>query len=65
MQLKSDQKNNFFTEIREYASKIGIDPDKEPHLLYIARDGLMQALPPNWAVWYVFLTYFLLYFYID
>ncbi|XP_063709582.1 centrosomal protein of 164 kDa [Culicoides brevitarsis] len=34
-------------EIRDYAIKIGIRPD-EPHLLHLARDGLMRALPSNW-----------------
>lgn len=33
--------------------RIGISPEKEQHLLYLARDGLMQALPPDWKVWYV------------
>ncbi|XP_069688817.1 centrosomal protein of 164 kDa isoform X2 [Periplaneta americana] len=35
-------------EIRDYAVKIGINPESEPHLLHFARDGLMQALPPGW-----------------
>lgn len=39
------------TEILEYAVRIGIAPDKEPQLLHLARDGLMQALPADWKVW--------------
>lgn len=39
-------------EIRDYAIKIGINPGKEPHLLHLARDGLMRALPNDWKPWY-------------
>ncbi|KAL1505796.1 hypothetical protein ABEB36_005275 [Hypothenemus hampei] len=35
-------------EIKDYAMKIGIDPDSEPHLLPLATEGLMKALPPGW-----------------
>ncbi|XP_075232752.1 uncharacterized protein LOC142331035 isoform X2 [Lycorma delicatula] len=35
-------------EVLDYAQRIGINPDTERHLLSIARDGLMQALPPGW-----------------
>ncbi|XP_068908472.1 centrosomal protein of 164 kDa isoform X3 [Tenebrio molitor] len=35
-------------EIRDYAAKIGIDPDSEPQLLPLAAEGLMKALPPGW-----------------
>ncbi|CAF2331498.1 unnamed protein product [Rotaria sp. Silwood2] len=35
-------------EIREYAIYIGIDPDKEPHLLWLAKEGIMKPLPPGW-----------------
>ncbi|XP_055912072.1 myosin-15 isoform X2 [Eupeodes corollae] len=41
-----------FEEINDYATKLGIDPIKEPHLLYLAREGLMQALPSNWKICY-------------
>ncbi|XP_065339556.1 centrosomal protein of 164 kDa isoform X2 [Cloeon dipterum] len=49
-------------EIRDYAVKIGIQPDKEPHLLPLAKDGLMKALPSGWTpcfdqrknAWYYF-----------
>ncbi|KAF4514191.1 UNVERIFIED_CONTAM: hypothetical protein B566_EDAN019377, partial [Ephemera danica] len=49
-------------EIRDYAYKIGIDPDSEPQLLPLARDGLMKALPSSWTpcfdhkkkAWYYF-----------
>ncbi|GLH13107.1 Uncharacterized protein GBIM_17741, partial [Gryllus bimaculatus] len=32
--------------------RIGINPEAEPHLLHLARDGLMQALPPDWKPCY-------------
>lgn len=38
----------FFTEISDYACQLGIDPESESHLLPLARDGLMQALPAPW-----------------
>ncbi|KAJ3657453.1 hypothetical protein Zmor_009255 [Zophobas morio] len=40
-----------FAEIRDYAAKIGIDPDAEPQLLPLAAEGLMKALPPGWKPW--------------
>ncbi|XP_055695732.1 trichohyalin isoform X2 [Lutzomyia longipalpis] len=39
-------------EIVDYARKIGINPEKEPHLLPIARDGLLQTLPYDWQPYY-------------
>ncbi|CAG9856802.1 unnamed protein product [Phyllotreta striolata] len=39
-------------EIKDYAQKIGIDPDSEPQLLPIAAEGLMKALPPGWKPCY-------------
>ncbi|XP_038212600.1 centrosomal protein of 164 kDa isoform X1 [Zerene cesonia] len=39
-------------EISEYACQLGIDPESETHLLPLARDGLMQALPPPWKAYY-------------
>ncbi|UJR33878.1 hypothetical protein I4U23_021299 [Adineta vaga] len=35
-------------EIREYAIYIGIDPDNEPHLLSLAKEGILKPLPPGW-----------------
>ncbi|XP_076171601.1 centrosomal protein 164 isoform X2 [Ptiloglossa arizonensis] len=35
-------------EVLEYARRLGIDPDAEPHLLDLAREGLMAALPKGW-----------------
>ncbi|KAL5020531.1 hypothetical protein ScPMuIL_003423 [Solemya velum] len=35
-------------EIEEYAQFIGIDPVTEPHLLWLAREGLNARLPENW-----------------
>uniref|UniRef100_A0A182QSW4 WW domain-containing protein n=1 Tax=Anopheles farauti TaxID=69004 RepID=A0A182QSW4_9DIPT len=39
-------------EIIEYAVKIGIDPDKEANLTYLARQGLLHPLPENWKPCY-------------
>ncbi|XP_053677211.1 centrosomal protein of 164 kDa [Anopheles nili] len=39
-------------EILEYAVKIGIDPDKETNILYLARQGLLHPLPENWKPCY-------------
>ncbi|KAJ3171479.1 hypothetical protein HDU88_007559 [Geranomyces variabilis] len=35
-------------EIVDYAKFLGIDPDTEPDLLWIARQSLKAPLPPNW-----------------
>uniref|UniRef100_A0ABD2X750 WW domain-containing protein n=1 Tax=Trichogramma kaykai TaxID=54128 RepID=A0ABD2X750_9HYME len=35
-------------EVFDYARRLGIDPDTEPHLLDLAREGLMAALPKGW-----------------
>ncbi|KAI3354560.1 hypothetical protein L3Q82_019066, partial [Scortum barcoo] len=35
-------------EIHEYAREIGIDPDSEPELLWLAREGIVAPLPPEW-----------------
>ncbi|KAI8919388.1 hypothetical protein DFJ77DRAFT_424001, partial [Powellomyces hirtus] len=40
-------------EIVDYAKFLGIDPDTEPHLLWIARQSLKAPLPPNWKPWCV------------
>ena len=37
-----------FAEIAEYAGLIGISPHKEPHLMYIAREGINAPLPKDW-----------------
>ncbi|NXY83501.1 CE164 protein, partial [Alcedo cyanopectus] len=31
-----------------YAQAIGIDPEKEPELLWLAEEGIMAPLPPEW-----------------
>ncbi|OXU19166.1 hypothetical protein TSAR_000509, partial [Trichomalopsis sarcophagae] len=36
-------------EVIDYARRLGIDPDSEPHLLDLAREGLMAALPKGWT----------------
>ncbi|CAF1284041.1 unnamed protein product [Didymodactylos carnosus] len=35
-------------EIEEYAMFIGIDPGKEPHLMWLAKEGIMKSLPTGW-----------------
>jgi len=35
-------------EVIEYAEFLGIDPEKEQHLLWIARKGVSAPLPPPW-----------------
>ncbi|XP_011306983.1 uncharacterized protein [Fopius arisanus] len=35
-------------KILDYAKRLGINPDTEPHLLDLAREGLMAALPDGW-----------------
>ncbi|XP_041850644.1 centrosomal protein of 164 kDa-like isoform X2 [Melanotaenia boesemani] len=35
-------------EIQEYAREIGIDPENEPELLWLAREGIVVPLPPEW-----------------
>ena len=39
------------SEITEYAKKIGIDVIKEEYLLDIAKEGIVQKLPPEWKPW--------------
>lgn len=41
----------FASEIQEYAREIGIDPDKESELLWLAREGIVAPLPPEWKPW--------------
>ena len=41
----------FSAEIFEYAQSIGIDPSKERDLLFIAREGIVAPLPPDWKPW--------------
>ncbi|XP_077421961.1 uncharacterized protein LOC144052061 isoform X5 [Vanacampus margaritifer] len=35
-------------EIREYAKEIGIDLDNETELMWLAREGIVAPLPPEW-----------------
>ena len=39
------------SEIQEYAREIGIDPTSEPELLWLAREGIVAPLPPEWKPW--------------
>uniref|UniRef100_K1QQ28 Uncharacterized protein n=1 Tax=Magallana gigas TaxID=29159 RepID=K1QQ28_MAGGI len=38
-------------EVCDYAQIIGIDPKTEPHLIYIAREGICAPLPDHWKPW--------------
>ncbi|NWQ98277.1 CE164 protein, partial [Burhinus bistriatus] len=31
-----------------FAREIGIDPEKEPELIWLAREGIVAPLPPEW-----------------
>uniref|UniRef100_A0A3B3S5E6 Centrosomal protein of 164 kDa n=1 Tax=Paramormyrops kingsleyae TaxID=1676925 RepID=A0A3B3S5E6_9TELE len=35
-------------EVHEYAREIGIDPEQEPELLWLAREGIVAPLPDEW-----------------
>jgi len=39
------------SEIHEYAVEIGIDPEREPELLWLAREGMVATLPAEWKPW--------------
>lgn len=43
---------NILSELLDYAKRLGINPDEEPHLLDLAREGLMAALPKGWSPCY-------------
>ncbi|KAM9732928.1 uncharacterized protein cep164 isoform 4-T4 [Menidia menidia] len=49
--LEEDYDENYIPseqEIQEYAREIGIDPDNEPELLWLAKEGIVAPLPPEW-----------------
>ncbi|XP_078140487.1 uncharacterized protein cep164 isoform X1 [Centroberyx gerrardi] len=49
--LEEDYDENYIPseqEIHEYAREIGIDPDSEPELLWLAREGMVAPLPHEW-----------------
>lgn len=35
-------------EVNEYAEFLGLDPNTEEHLMWIARDGVIAQVPPPW-----------------
>ncbi|NXL86177.1 CE164 protein, partial [Alectura lathami] len=35
-------------EIHDFARDIGIDPEEEPELMWLAREGIVAPLPPQW-----------------
>lgn len=45
-----DRQEPTFEQVIEYAEFIGIDPETEPHLLWIAREGVMAPVPPPWKM---------------
>ncbi|XP_051962515.1 centrosomal protein of 164 kDa-like [Xyrauchen texanus] len=49
--LEEDYDENYIPseqEIHEYAIEIGIDPQREPELLWLAREGMVVPLQPEW-----------------
>ncbi|XP_069803749.1 centrosomal protein of 164 kDa isoform X2 [Dendropsophus ebraccatus] len=49
--LEEDHDENYIPqehEIQEYARMIGIDPDAEPEMMWLAREGIVAPLPPDW-----------------
>ncbi|KAM9299045.1 LOW QUALITY PROTEIN: centrosomal protein of 164 kDa [Gastrophryne carolinensis] len=49
--LEEDNDENYIPqekEIQDYARMIGIDPDAEPELMWLAREGIVAPLPPDW-----------------
>ncbi|XP_005104228.2 centrosomal protein of 164 kDa [Aplysia californica] len=51
MILEEDYDENYEpteNEIMEYAASIGIDVNKEQHLLWVAREGINAPLPEHW-----------------
>ena len=36
------------SEVVEYAAVIGIDPTRDSDIMWIAREGIRAALPPEW-----------------
>ncbi|NXU06343.1 CE164 protein, partial [Buphagus erythrorhynchus] len=49
--LEEDDKQSYVPEeqeIRDFAPTIGIDPDKESELLWLARECLVAPMPPEW-----------------
>ncbi|KAK5868465.1 hypothetical protein PBY51_009478 [Eleginops maclovinus] len=49
--LEEDYDDNYTPseqEIQEYAREIGIDPERESELLWLAREGIVAPLPPEW-----------------
>ncbi|XP_059812809.1 centrosomal protein of 164 kDa-like isoform X3 [Hypanus sabinus] len=49
--LEEDYDENYIPseqEIQEYAREIGIDPDNEPELMWLAREGIVAPLPQEW-----------------
>lgn len=43
--------SSVFLEIQDFAREIGIDPEKEPELIWLAREGIVAPLPPEWKPW--------------
>ena len=40
-------------DILEYCEIIGLDPERDAKLLWIAREGIKAPLPPDWGPWWV------------
>ena len=46
----------FISEIYEYAQVIGLDPDVDTELMWIAREGINAPLPDSWKPWYIYIS---------
>ncbi|XP_067827040.1 centrosomal protein of 164 kDa-like isoform X6 [Heptranchias perlo] len=49
--LEEDYDENYIPseqEIQEYAREIGIEPENEPELMWLAREGIVAPLPQEW-----------------
>ncbi|XP_077398314.1 uncharacterized protein LOC144033840 isoform X4 [Festucalex cinctus] len=46
---RSDESDRSEEDIKAYALNIGIDPENEPELLWIAKEAIFARLPPGWA----------------
>jgi len=43
-----EERDATLEEVREYAEFLGIDSEKETHLMWIAKEGVVAKVPPPW-----------------
>jgi len=48
--LEDEHREPTEDEVLEYAEFLGIDPENEPHLLWIAKEGVVAPVPHPWKV---------------